>query len=73
MDAVRRLIWWGIAYGSVGCLWVAAEVKADLSGQPESADDSVAVVIYEPIHRNSPADNTLATWLDADATFVADQ
>ena len=73
MDAVRRLVWWSVAYGSVGCLWLAAEVKANLSGQPESADESVTVVVYEPTIWNSPADNTLAAWSGADATCYADR
>jgi hypothetical protein len=69
MDAVRRLVWWSMAYGSVACLWLAAEVKADLAGQPESADESVAVVVYEPV---SLPDHTLTSWPGVHATCGAD-
>jgi hypothetical protein len=71
MDALRRVMWWTMAYGSVGCLWMAAEVKAGLSGQPESSD-AVNVVYYEPVkvtgnRVGTPTDNTLLNWRDLDA------
>lgn len=82
MDLVRRVMWWGMAYGSIGCLWMAAEVKADLQGQPESADESVTVVYYdEAVSANAsrawpggnPVDNTFTRVQGLDESPLADR
>lgn len=71
MDVLRNLAWWGITYGSIACLWMAAQVKADLRGQPESPDESVMTIYYGPAdmesfdvaaaNPTSPPDHTIAS------------
>jgi hypothetical protein len=80
MDVLRQLAWWGMAYGSIACLWMTAQVKADLRGQPESSDESIVIVEYGPAgmlalvqaDSSTPPDQTILSGAaNVDAAFPA--
>jgi hypothetical protein len=80
MDVFRRFVWWSMTYGALGCLWLTAELQAELGSQPEAADGSApAAVSYESVDSTlcaaselGPADHTLAAAPPAESFAESD-